>query len=338
MQTWYCSVFFFANESPGGGAFRSGRRTRGPPAGGRCWLCARWSIRTSLLCSTFPAAAITTLPPAYICRWYVVRTRRVTFAITSAVPMTGRPSACRPNTASEKRSCTSSCGVSSYIAISSRTTSRSESRSLNVGAKTMSVMTFSAVCTWSSGTRAYTIVCSRDVAAFSSPPRPSKISAISCAVKRAEPLKRRCSMKCETPALASVSSREPAPIQKPRATERTLGTRSEITRSPVSSSETTYFWTCTGALSWPAAVAAYRFLTTWLFDAPREPVWEVIYDAAHWPEWWRGVVRTEVVDERLWRSAWRSVLPYTLEFEFEILRAERPTLLEGRARGELAGV
>src|ERR687886_236630 len=144
-------------------------------------------------------------------------------------------------------------------------------------------------------------------------------------------------MKCETPAFASVSSREPAPIQKPRATERTLGTRSEITRSPVSSSETTYFWTCTGALSWPAAVAAYRFLTTWLFDAPREPVWDVIYDAAHWPEWWRGVVRTAVVDERLWRSAWRSVLPYTLEFEFEILRAERPTLLEGRARGELAG-
>src|SRR5262249_34209011 len=52
-------------------------------------------------------------------------------------------------------------------------------------------------------------------------------------------------MKCETPALASVSSREPAPIQKPIATERTLGTRSEMTRSPVSSSEKTYFWTCT---------------------------------------------------------------------------------------------
>ena len=54
-------------------------------------------------------------------------------------------------------------------------------------------------------------------------------------------------MKCETPALASVSSREPAPIQKPMATERTLGTRSEMTRSPESSSERTYF--CTTALS-----------------------------------------------------------------------------------------
>src|SRR5689334_10238919 len=53
-------------------------------------------------------------------------------------------------------------------------------------------------------------------------------------------------MKWETPAFASVSSREPAPIQKPIATERTPGTRSEISRSPESSSERTYF--CTGSL------------------------------------------------------------------------------------------
>ena len=44
-------------------------------------------------------------------------------------------------------------------------------------------------------------------------------------------------MKCETPARASVSSREPVPIQNPTETERTLGTRSEITRSPVGSRE-----------------------------------------------------------------------------------------------------
>ena len=42
-------------------------------------------------------------------------------------------------------------------------------------------------------------------------------------------------MKCETPARASVSSREPVPIQKPSDTERTFGTCSEMTRSPVGS-------------------------------------------------------------------------------------------------------
>src|SRR5438105_1489338 len=50
-------------------------------------------------------------------------------------------------------------------------------------------------------------------------------------------------MKCETPARSGRSSREPAPIQKPIATERTDATRSEITRSPESSSVRTYFCT-----------------------------------------------------------------------------------------------
>src|SRR5262245_25361331 len=55
-------------------------------------------------------------------------------------------------------------------------------------------------------------------------------------------------MKCETPARESVSSREPAPIQKPRATERTPGTRSEMTRSPLRSS------------------------VSWCFDTPRDGI------------------------------------------------------------------
>jgi uncharacterized protein YndB with AHSA1/START domain len=84
-------------------------------------------------------------------------------------------------------------------------------------------------------------------------------------------------------------------------------------------------------------MAAYRFLTTWLLQAPREVVWDTIYDAARWPEWWPGV-QTEVVGERLWRSRWRSAFPYSLAFEFEILEVDRPNTLEGQARGDLAGV
>jgi uncharacterized protein YndB with AHSA1/START domain len=83
-------------------------------------------------------------------------------------------------------------------------------------------------------------------------------------------------------------------------------------------------------------MAAYRFLTTWLFDAPRKAVWDVIYDAEHWAEWWRGVRRTEIVDPgdakgegALWRSTWRSLLPYELEFEFAIRTVDPPTLLVG---------
>ena len=51
-------------------------------------------------------------------------------------------------------------------------------------------------------------------------------------------------MKCDAPAFALRSSREPAPIQKPIATERTPLTRSVTTRMPESSSERSY--RCTG--------------------------------------------------------------------------------------------
>jgi hypothetical protein len=53
-------------------------------------------------------------------------------------------------------------------------------------------------------------------------------------------------MKWVMPALEGVSSREPAPIQNPSATDRTLGIRSVITRWPESSSLRTYF--CTGQI------------------------------------------------------------------------------------------
>src|SRR5829696_1094322 len=45
-----------------------------------------------------------------------------------------------------------------------------------------------------------------------------------------------CSRKCESPASASVSPREPAPTKKPRAADRTEGMTSVTTRSPDSSS------------------------------------------------------------------------------------------------------
>src|SRR5262245_28594111 len=57
-------------------------------------------------------------------------------------------------------------------------------------------------------------------------------------------------MKWETPARVSGSSREPAPIQKPSATERTPGTRSEITRSPVRSSVSRCFPTTRDRSRW----------------------------------------------------------------------------------------
>jgi uncharacterized protein YndB with AHSA1/START domain len=94
-------------------------------------------------------------------------------------------------------------------------------------------------------------------------------------------------------------------------------------------------------------VAEYAFLTTWLLESPREPVWEAIHDQKRWPEWWRGVESVEELRPgaeaedgvgSVSRMVWKSLLPYRVRFQVTTTRVEYPTLMEGRAVGELEGV
>jgi uncharacterized protein YndB with AHSA1/START domain len=92
-------------------------------------------------------------------------------------------------------------------------------------------------------------------------------------------------------------------------------------------------------------VAQYEFLTTWCVDAPIERVFDVLHDSAGYPDWWRGVAAVEVLTPgdadgvgQTARFSWRSLLPYTLQFDSQVTRVERPHLIEGRAYGELEGV
>ncbi len=91
-------------------------------------------------------------------------------------------------------------------------------------------------------------------------------------------------------------------------------------------------------------VASYAFLTTWLLRAPRVAVWDAIADAGDWPKWWRGVESVEElaggdgarVGSRH-RVRWRSFVPYSVAFDFEVERVELPVLMSGRATGDLEG-
>jgi uncharacterized protein YndB with AHSA1/START domain len=92
-------------------------------------------------------------------------------------------------------------------------------------------------------------------------------------------------------------------------------------------------------------VAEYEFLTTWLLEAERERVWDAIHDSERWPEWWRGVLEAQKLEEgdeagvgEYGRYVWKARLPYRVEFFIRTSRVERPHLLEGAADGELAGV
>ena len=88
----------------------------------------------------------------------------------------------------------------------------------------------------------------------------------------------------------------------------------------------------------------YEFVTVWKFDAPIEKVWEHIKHSESWNEWWRGVIRVEELKKgdddglgSIRRSTWKSKLPYTLEFDSEIIRIEHLKLIEALAFGELDG-
>ncbi len=83
-------------------------------------------------------------------------------------------------------------------------------------------------------------------------------------------------------------------------------------------------------------MAEYSFLTTWLLEAERERVWEAIYDSERWPEWWKGVLEAEKLEEgdeagvgQFGRYVWKARLPYRVEFFIRTTRVERPACWRG---------
>jgi hypothetical protein len=79
-------------------------------------------------------------------------------------------------------------------------------------------------------------------------------------------------------------------------------------------------------------------------ETSRAAAWEVLQDPLRWPEWWRGVQRVSELDggdgRRVgsrYRVAWRSRVPYELEFDFVVRRVDEPRCMEGEAAGDLSG-
>jgi hypothetical protein len=79
-------------------------------------------------------------------------------------------------------------------------------------------------------------------------------------------------------------------------------------------------------------------------ETSRAAAWEVLEDPLRWPEWWRGVERVSELDggdgRRVgsrYRIAWRSRIPYELEFDFTVSGVDPPCCMEGVADGDLAG-
>jgi uncharacterized protein YndB with AHSA1/START domain len=91
-------------------------------------------------------------------------------------------------------------------------------------------------------------------------------------------------------------------------------------------------------------VADFRFLTTWVVDAPIERVWEVIHAVERWPEWWDGVLSVTELSHgdgdgvgSVYRHVWRSRIPYSVGFNVTVTEVRRPNLIAATAEGGLEG-
>jgi hypothetical protein len=92
-------------------------------------------------------------------------------------------------------------------------------------------------------------------------------------------------------------------------------------------------------------MATYSFVTIWRLEAPIDRVHDAIADSLRWPEWWTTVKAVEEIAPgdpatgigNIRRYTFKGSLPYSLVFDLEVTKVERPGTLAGRASGELAG-
>jgi uncharacterized protein YndB with AHSA1/START domain len=89
----------------------------------------------------------------------------------------------------------------------------------------------------------------------------------------------------------------------------------------------------------------YSFVTHWTFDAPVGHVWDELSTPEQWPRWWKGVIAVDPIEpadaaglNAYYRFVMKSALPYRLAFNIRTTRRERPTTIEAKSDGELAGV
>lgn len=88
----------------------------------------------------------------------------------------------------------------------------------------------------------------------------------------------------------------------------------------------------------------YKFTTVWHFETPLESVWNEIKKTEDWSDWWKGVLKVEKLKDgdakgigAIYRTTWKSALPYKLIFDSEVVRVEDLKLIEAKAFGELEG-
>jgi uncharacterized membrane protein len=89
----------------------------------------------------------------------------------------------------------------------------------------------------------------------------------------------------------------------------------------------------------------YNFVTHWKIEAPVEKIWPIIKASEQWPTWWKALKKVDIIRKgnasgvgEVSQSTWRTALPYTLAFNFEVTEVIDFQRIAGRAFGELEGI
>jgi uncharacterized protein YndB with AHSA1/START domain len=86
----------------------------------------------------------------------------------------------------------------------------------------------------------------------------------------------------------------------------------------------------------------YVFIDEWDVDAPQEAVFDALADGSTYPDWWKPVYKTVIVDGppevgRKSKQCFKGRLPYELNTSSEIVRYEPPNEFEVSVIGDLTG-
>jgi hypothetical protein len=87
----------------------------------------------------------------------------------------------------------------------------------------------------------------------------------------------------------------------------------------------------------------YDFIDVWTVPASIELAWRMVDDVAGWPAWWPDYRFAEIVSDvthgpgTRWHVKVKSDLPYTVDFEFEVLVHHPPNYVKTRVHGFFEG-
>src|ERR1700681_3625658 len=87
----------------------------------------------------------------------------------------------------------------------------------------------------------------------------------------------------------------------------------------------------------------YDFTDVWTVPVSMDLAWRMVDDVAGWPAWWPDYRFAEVISDvkhgpgARWHVRVKSDLPYTLDFNFTVLKHEPPQYVRTRVEGFFEG-